>query len=255
MDKSGRFIREQRIYVNEYLKMLHWDKERLYFLFTRFPNTKGKAKVIDVDNVLASLPYDKVWQGVKGMSLEEIFVFPVKSYACMTESSGGGMIELNYIKYAHKRDSLFYFANKQEYEIKLVDMGKKKFLGTLKRSYERIRVRKETEKYLDHGAFIIGDKIYRAPRLDYFNDIQSIHFCTGKLWVFTSTVDAKRGVLVDRWDTTGKLVDQVFLRFQNFDTHYRLEQDNMYLTEEYLYVIELDRDENRQVVTYRFKEL
>jgi hypothetical protein len=67
-------------------------------------------------------------------------------------------------------------------------------------------------------------------------------------------VDAKRGVLIDRWDTTGKLVDQVFLRFQNFDTHYRLEQDNLYLTKEFLYVIELDKDENRQVVKYRLNK-
>jgi hypothetical protein len=233
--------------------MVHQDKERLYFFFTRFPNTKGKAKLVDVDNVLASLPCGKVWQGVKGMSLEEIFIFPVKSYACMTEN-GGGMIELNYLKYAYIGASLFYISDEQEYEIKLVDMGKKKLQGTLKRTYERIRVTDETKKYLDHGAFIIGDRVYSAPRLEYFNDIQSIHFCAGKLWVFTSTVDAKRGVLVDRWDRRGKLVDQVFLKFKNFDTHYRLKQDEVYLTKEYLYAIEIDRDENRQIVQYRLQE-
>jgi hypothetical protein len=133
-------------------------------------------------------------------------------------------------------------------------MGKKELLGALKRTYGRIRVTDETKKYLDHGAFVIGDVVYRAPRLEYFNDIQSIHFSGGKLWVFTSTVDAKRGVLVDCWDTTGKLVDQVFLKFQNFDTQYRLKQDEVYLTKEYLYVIELDKEENRQIVKYRIKE-
>jgi hypothetical protein len=113
---------------------------------------------------------------------------------------------------------------------------------------------KDTEQYLDHGAFVIGEAIYRAPRLENFNDIQSIHFSAGKLWVFTSTVDGKRGVLVDRWDTMGKLVDQFFLKFKNFDTHYRLKQDEMYLTKEYLYVIEMDKEENRQIVKYRLKE-
>jgi hypothetical protein len=209
--------------------------------------------VLDIENVIVSLWSDKIWGGVKEMKLEEIFIFPVRGYVCM-KGEGFGMLEMNYLKYAHIRESLFYVANEQEYEIKLVDMMGKKFLRILKRPYERIRVMKDTEKYLDQGAFVIGDEIYRAPRLEYFNDIQSIHFCDGKLWVFTSTVEVKRGVLVDRWDTSGKLVDQVFLKFRNFDTHYRLKQDKMYLTKEYLYVIEMDRDENRQVVKYRLKE-
>jgi hypothetical protein len=252
LDISGNLIEEFRVYENLWLDFFYADKNKLYFLTTIVEDTKGKGKVIDIGKKLLSLPRAKISKAE--CEAEELFIFPVKSFVYKTNTASF-MIKLNSLKSCRLKDFLFFVSHTQKYEIKLIDIEKKKILTTIKRPYKRVKVTKDTEKFTPFGQFVYDGKMYSSPRLEYFNDIQSIHFSDNKLWVFTSTVDEKKGVLVDRFDNKGEYIDSLFVKFPNQDTHYRVEQVLTVLTKGYLYIIERDKDDNRFIVKYRFNHL
>ncbi len=248
IDTAGNLIEEFRVYENLWIDLFYVSKNKLYFLTNKVEDTKGKGKVIDIERQLLSFPKEKVSRTES--AAEHIFSFPVKSFVYKT-STAFFTIRLNSLKSCQLKDSLFFISHAQEYEIKLIDIEKKKIVTTIKRPYKRVEVTKETEKFTPFGQFMYDGQMYRSPRLEYFNDIQSLHFYDEKLWVFTSTVHEKKGVRVDRFDEKGKYIDSIFVKFPNRDTHYRVEPLVTALAKGALYIIEKDKDDNRFIVKYR----
>jgi len=63
------------------------------------------------------------------------------------------------------------------------------------------------ERSLSGGAF------FDAPKAKYHLDIQMMMLVKDRLWVITSTVDKKKGILVDVFDREGKYVDNFYLSY------------------------------------------
>lgn len=248
LDISGKFIEEFRVYSNAWIDLFFADQKRLYFLAGIAADTKGKGKVIDLERKLIAFPKDEISE--TETKADELFIFPVKTFAYRTPTAYF-TIALNTLKSCHLKDSLFFVSNTQAYEVKLIDIEKKKVLKKIKPSYKRVRVTKETEPFVPYGQVLLDGTMYRSPRPEYFNDIQAICCSNNMLWVFTSTVDDKKGVRVDRWDFAGKYIDQVFVKFPHRDTHYRIEQGTVAISDGFLTIIERDKNDNRMIIKYK----
>ncbi len=88
-----------------------------------------------------------------------------------------------------------------EYLIKLFDLQQNKVVLEFNRKYSRVT---PPPGFKIKGAVIINNKKHTAPTPKYLNDIEKIFVRKKKIWVFTSTKDEKKGVLVDIFDSGGR---------------------------------------------------
>jgi len=106
------------------------------------------------------------------------------------------------------QEKYFVFSHTGDYRIKVFDMEKRKVSLVFKRKYHRVRY--EPEKPPDERP---GMKRLELPR-DYHNDVLKIITQGNKILVFTSTLDPKRGFLIDVFDEKGIYLDNFYLPLQ-----------------------------------------
>jgi hypothetical protein len=242
IDANGKLLFEKRIYENKYMTVFHQDRDRYFFLNREVENTKGKAKMVEVDlQILSVLKSD--------FTIEKKFSFTMINFAFRAEGVFA-IIRTTPFLICPFRENLLFISHTHEYGIKLIDLDSSKIVFEFKRDYERVRVTEENKKYLPPGHFTIAGKLQKPPTPKYLNDIQSIHFINNKLWVFTSTVDKEKGVLVDVFDENGKYVDCFYLKFQYNESNYKLEQNKLAVGNNVLYLVEQNKEGNWMITKY-----
>jgi hypothetical protein len=121
---------------------------------------------------------------------------------------------------------------------------------TFKRDYERQVVPKEIAEKFEIQFFQLHEKRFYRPPQKYLNDIQQLLVHGDNLWVVTSTVDEKKGVLVDIFneacDYSGSFYLKLSDRLKYFDYFFF----HAYIFDGFLYTIESDQDDNPRVVKY-----
>ncbi len=95
-------------------------------------------------------------------------------------------------------------AHEREYRVKVVDLEKKTVVRTIGRAYASVRA--EAPPPEPAGA----PRRLLFPR-EFHNDIQKIFAVDGTIWAMTSTVDPRKGVLVDVFDPAGAYLDAFYL--------------------------------------------
>jgi hypothetical protein len=176
------------------------NRDSYYFSRSGRPNTDRGAGWQDIPQeifvVSAQNPEPKV-----------LGIFPIRGFV---STSGRGYIvtafnSLIAISFGGK----FLALNETEsYAIKLLDAESGEILKRFGREYRRV---KRTSPVSIKSSMPMPD----LPK--YLNDISNLHEVDGQLWVQTSTVDAKKGILFDVFDSDGRYVDNFYLKFSDKD--------------------------------------
>lgn len=242
IDGNGKLISEKRLKSITIPTLFHEDKERFYLTNDEFKSTKGTAFVTDVDKQIVAV-------SKKDNTRKKLFSFGLKNFVCKTKSSFA-IVRLIPFLSSLKENSKFFISHTSEYKIKLVDLETNKVLMEFSRDYERIKVTDKNKKQANQCSFDMEGKHYESPLPEYLNDIQSIHYSNGKLWVFTSTIDPDKGVLVDIFDGKGKYLDCFYLKLRGKESHHQLFQFYVNISGNAIFVLEQDESDNLVINKY-----
>lgn len=139
----------------------------------------------------------------------------------------------------------------QEYAIKILDLKEGRVERIFRRNYKRI---KAPEKVGEKKPRVtIDNKTYTAPPQKYQEDIKNLFVQDDQLWVMTSTVNKRRGVLIDVFDREGRYVDNFFLRFPHGLPEPQFRFLQMELAGDFLYLVEQDESGIFAVVKDRLR--
>ncbi len=242
-DSKGKLVSEVRLPFDKYFYFFFMNSENYFFYVMNPQDTKGSAKVVDMNYQFLAVSRQTP------SSLQKKVILPLKTY--LYNSPGAYIVvKLVYLSLQQFRDNLFYFSHTSDYRIKLVDFSKNELISEITRKYERVAVTDENKKFLSSGQFSLSGKFYKSPTQKYLNDIQSLHVENNKLLVITSTTDKEKGVLVDVYDEFGKYTNCFYLKLPTIDSWLRLEQGKVEIAGDALFVIDKDKNENWMISKY-----
>jgi hypothetical protein len=196
------------------------------------------------------LSNENVWK-------QKLFEIPLKASTFKTPFGKRSFPSI-VIKSAADNDNI-YFCNKDRFEIITYNISKKQIVSIWKRMYRPVMIPDSAKnKYKFGEGMTVNLKgktsIYRAPPRKDFPDIQKMFVVNGNLWVFTSTVDKEKGILVDIFNQEGAYLDNFYLSFPgNMDLLY-LYRNEFYLNGNHLVTRESDEDGNYKVVKYEISK-
>ncbi len=239
--KDGKFLSETR--TCPAVEVLHQKGETVYFVTTEMGKPRTR-KPNECPYFFKIISYD-----LSTRKIEELFSFPVLKYVLDTPDYKWST-DIEKFMYAHLKNDLFFVSHSSEYRIKLVDLSRRKILVEFDREYERVEVTKNNKKFIRSGLVVIKGKRYEPPTPKFLNDIQCIKAVNGKLWVFTSTYETDKGVLVDVFDGNGTYTDSFFLKLAYPDAHI-LEQPQVFLEDGFFFHIEKNADDDHVVNKYK----
>ncbi|MFQ6109575.1 MAG: hypothetical protein ACE5L7_08495 [Candidatus Aminicenantales bacterium] len=145
----------------------------------------------------------------KGIIEKTPHVFPAKWFAkrIPTGLIANSLVVFTAVRY---REKYLIIHHTQDYQFKLFDLEKNTITTAFRRKYRRVRYRRERK-----AVEKIRPQVYTLGLpIDYHNDIQKIFIHKDRLWVFTSTWDRKKGVLVDVFNSEGHYMDNFYLSLQ-----------------------------------------
>jgi len=143
---KGGLVSEIRLPFEKYSEFLFMDKKNYYFFRQKVPETKGVAKLIDIDRQLTVVSKDD-------NSIREKISLPMRVYLLYIPGEIYSMVRLVDLLSPRFKDNLFYFSHTFEYGIKLIDLDKEEIITEITREYPRVKVTEENEKYLNSGRF------------------------------------------------------------------------------------------------------
>jgi len=200
------------------------------FVFVHQENIRFNLKTTGLYDLEMSI----VLVSQDGKEANKIFSFPRKTFGA--PSFGMEWAPFEFIMLNDFQEFFVYYTC--EYQITHADLKECRILKTINRKYPRIKhVVSEREKE--------QIKKYNAPKRKYENDITSLFFNKGHLWVKTSTIDDKKRILIELFDKEGKYIDCFYLSIPD---SIKAVWDN------YIFTIEKDIDENLQIVKYKIIE-
>lgn len=144
-------------------------------------------------------------------------------------------------------DRYLILSHTGEYRLKLFDMARNQVVQEFGRDYRRIRLKQDKS-----GQIEIRPEVFRlAPPVDFLNDVQQLFIRGDNIWVMTSTVESRKGILFDVFDRKGEHIDTFYLPCQPNIKAEGLEGLPLTFHEDFLYVAEYDEDEIPSIVKYR----
>ena len=171
-----------------------------------------------------------------GMVTPTSIIFPIKT---ATYKSNKGFISgwSEPLKRINENQRYVYLFHTHEYLIKLLDLEKIEVVRSFRRKYERVKS-------------ILPEEI-RASNLlpKYISDIYRLAIYKNNLWAITSTIDKKKGILVDVFNREGKYLDNFYLPLQNIKINEHFYAP-MAVYGNYIFVIEIGEDELISVSKY-----
>jgi len=150
-----------------------------------------------------------------------------------------------------------YFRHTENYEIKKYHIGSNRIMSSWKREYPHVRVPAEIKDKLVSGSKLVVGSVnektreYTPPGREYLEDIKRLSWVGSHLWVLTSTYDKDKGILIDVYNREGECVDGFYLQFTHGLYVYTLFPADFQLCKIYLYIKEIDPEENYRVVQYQ----
>jgi hypothetical protein len=201
---------------------------------------KGMEAVIKQANQLVYIGegFDKIQPAVD---------IPTQLYVLKFSGGGAVMAQIARILIASAGRFLF-LSHTAEYEIKVIDLSEKRLLSAFRRSYPRVRTppgwRQKT------GAILGGEPVF-LPAQKYFNDIEKIFVSGDNVWVVTSTVDSKKGTLIDVFDFSGRYQDAFYLPLPPNISGEGMRGRQFVLSGDILVAVLVDEDEIPVIVKYR----
>ncbi len=247
LNSNGALKSEERIYLTKYLFLLHNNGKHLYFREKEAGKTKGKWVLADLHNHIH-------YYSRKEKKLQKLFSYPTQNFVLST-SEQLGYVNLTSLRIRSFKSDVFVLAHTRDYQVKMIDVGTGKELLTFSRDYERVPLTKDREKYVAKGTITLGGIRYQSPVPEHLNDIQTLLVAKDKILVFTSTVDKKKGILVDVFDGKGAYTDCFYLHWTDYDGHNWVFQRYITVDEKYFYSIVKDENEDWVILKFSFEEV
>ena len=92
------------------------------------------------------------------------------------------------------------------------------------------------------------------PVAKYHDDVQKLLMVKDRLWAFTSTVNKKKGILVDVFDKNGRYIDNFFLKYPQNVIPYQTGYWVNTISDSFIYTVEQDEKGNYAIVKYRIED-
>jgi len=249
LDQQGNLKKTVKLRVGGKKEFFMIYNNKYYFFKSEPPDTRGEPQIIEVNTNLVTLSPD-------GETMEKKYAFPLK-YLVMkagervyTEPRSGLLICV-------RDNETFYISNTSEYEIKLFNLEKNEIILKFKRKYKTVKVTDETKKYAwggTSGIISIGGSWFEVPVAKYHDDVQKLLMVKDRLWAFTSTVNKKKGILVDVFDKNGRYIDNFFLKYPQNVIPYQTGYWVNTISDSFIYTVEQDEKGNYAIVKYRIED-
>ena len=223
------------------------DMELIIIDYNSSWNEKDKKKGICREPVLLLSSQNEL--------IKFLFEIPVKSNFIETPFGIQAVVSFNLIS-THDSERIYY-CNSMDYNINIYNIHENKLEKSWKRPYTHIRIpENEKGKYNYGSTFVWGSKDkkgkYESGANENFPDIQGLHLVGNKLWVITSTVKKGKGVLIDVFDKKGNYTDHFFLDLKGKVDLYKL--DAITISDSFVYIRELDEEDNYLIAKYMLNE-
>lgn len=138
----------------------------------------------------------------------------------------------------------------ETYGLILYDLDRKEVAGEFGREYRRVRYNKDGS-----GRIEIRPDVFRpAPPVEYLNDIQQIFIRGENIWIMTSTIDPRKGLLFDVFNMQGEYADSFYLPLKQAVKSEGLEDLPVAFQGDVMYIVEYDEDEIPSIVKYRMTQ-
>jgi hypothetical protein len=136
-------------------------------------------------------------------------------------------------------DRTAFLFHSPNYLIKLLDLEKGEVVRSFRRDYDRVKYAAKTPP--GYPAELV---------LKFHNDLCRLLWRNGRLWAVTSTIDPKKGILVDVFSREGRYLDNFYLPL------FKIRRNNpqlyapMAIHGNFLYVLEADEDDLMSLIKY-----
>jgi len=217
-----------------------------YFLKSTPPETKGVPEIVELDENLIAVKPD-------GETMQQVMAFP-RPYMIMKAGNNSFIDPRAKLLKCFRDEDTVFISHTPEYMIKLFSLKEKKVLFQFKREYERVKPTKESKKYApggNYGKISIGGAWFDPPVANYHLDIQMMFLVKNRLWIVTSTVEEKKGILVDVFDMGGKYVDNFYLSYPEGVVPYSVNSWLKAASDDFIYTVERGGAEEFFVVKNR----
>ena len=243
LTQDGELVSELKLRIPGIDSFLTKYDENYFFFKSTPPETKGVPEIVVLDENLISVMPD-------GESMKQIMAFPMP-YMIMKAGNNSFIDHRAKLLKCFRDEDTVFISHRPEYMIKLFSLEEKKVLFQFKREYERVKPTKESKKYSpggNYGKISIGGARFEPPVAKYHLDIQMMLLVMDKLWVITSTVDKKKGILVDVFDKEGNYVDNFYLRYPEEVVPYAASGWIKAVTDNFVYTVEKGGEEEFFIV-------
>jgi hypothetical protein len=175
--------------------------------------------------------------------------FPVKWYAKRLKNAIIANFIVDFTAWPFM-DKFLVIYHTQEYMLKLLDLECLQIVRTFTREYSKVKHKPDKT-----GSVETRPNIYTlVPPVDYLNDVQKLFIQNKTIWVMTSTVDEKKGILVDVFNQQGEYVDNFYIPLQQHVEIEGLSQHPMTVSDDSLFIVEYDENDIPSVVKYKIKD-
>ncbi len=231
---------------NTFSSLLKIIKDNFYFTYPDIDFQKMKTGVQNKTNKF-------ILVDPKGDIKEQKLSFKTKDALIKNVSKNGVSISMNTItqlQTCFTSDNTLYLSHTERYMIKQVDLLNQKVIRKFKRAYKPVTyIKPKKDK---DSKFKDPSSLYNRK---YFNDILLLRAYKDKILVFTSTIDSKRGILIDVYNKNGDYIDRFYLNLPGLDRHEKLSRRSLVFKEGYLWTSFMDEDDNPVIAKYKIGNL
>jgi hypothetical protein len=234
LDPSGKLLEDRRLNQGPLSTLLGARDGRYFFLRLERDMDKPRA----LANGIIEQSFRLVIVPENGETVPTPFLFPCTS-AVHIGPRGGGVVTISYAIPLAADDRTVFVFHSPDYLIKCLDLETGEVVRAFRRNYDRVRY--------DHKA-PAGYPQELIPK--YHNDLCRLLWRNGKFWAVTSTIDPKKGILVDVFSREGKYLDNFYLPL------FKIRKNNpgyyapMAIYGDFLYLLEADEDDLITLVKY-----
>ena len=203
-DGNGKFIKDESLATKTQILKFHGlIGGRWVFETFEFPRNGGELQYLDQDHKLL------IWNET-AKTWRPLSAFPVRIMGVSAAGGGSGFFDVGQFLAGPLGDRRLVISHTSEYDIKIFDLESAKVEREFQRAYQRVPP-PPLKAGQHRPAIMMGDKTYEQRDEKYANDIANILVRGDHLWIVTSTMDKKKGVLVDVFDVEGHYRDCFYL--------------------------------------------
>ncbi len=231
LDKEEKLIEEIKPKPGTFWSLLGYYNRNYYLLDSERLSFERKSGIREDNLILCVL-------NSAGETKRTSWAFPMTVSYNFGERFVGMMTICN-PQTARENKRYVYLFHTPDYLVKLLDLEKPEVVRSFRRKYERVKY--EPPKLNQRFPIVL-------PK--YHNDICRLAIHKGHLWVVTSTFDKNKGILVDVFNQEGAYLDNFYLPLMRIPRNNIQYYAPMDIDGDFLFVIEVDEDEQISVAKY-----